>query len=92
MQNSRALAVHARILELYRQLDLADDLLEFGYKLPATNVWVEGQHRAHISLRDFGKELTPYPYMLTVPQDIHERVLEGKLNSLRYFRGTTYEA
>lgn len=85
VQNSRALVVHARILELYRQLDLADDLLELGYKLPATNVWVEAQHRAHISLRDFGKELTPYPYMLTVPQDVHERVLEGKLNSYGIF-------
>ncbi|KAJ6112051.1 hypothetical protein N7523_008112 [Penicillium sp. IBT 18751x] len=81
VQNSRALVVHARILELYRQLDLADDLLELGYKLPATNVWVEGQHRAHISLWDFGKELTPYPFLLIVPQDVHERVLEQRLNS-----------
>jgi 2-polyprenyl-6-methoxyphenol hydroxylase-like FAD-dependent oxidoreductase len=83
--NSRALVVHARILELYRQLDLAEDLVKLGYKLPATNVWVEGQHRARISLRDFGKELTPYPYMLTVPQDVHERALEGKLNSYGIF-------
>lgn len=80
-QNSRALAVHARILELYRQLDLTDDLLELGYKLPATNIWVEGQHRAHIPLRDFGEGLTPYPYMLIVPQDAHERVLERKLKT-----------
>jgi len=81
VQNSRALVVHARIIELYRQLDLADELLEHGYKLPATNVWVDGQHRAHIPFGDFGKDLTPYPYMLTVPQDTHERVLERKLNS-----------
>jgi 2-polyprenyl-6-methoxyphenol hydroxylase-like FAD-dependent oxidoreductase len=60
-------------------------MLKVGYKLPATNVWVEGQHRAHIPLREFGKELTPYPYIFTVPQDAHERVLEGKLNSYGIF-------
>ena len=31
---SRALAVHARTLELYRQLDLADYVLEHGHKVP----------------------------------------------------------
>lgn len=83
--NSRALVVHARILELYRQLDLADELLAVGYKLPATNIWVNGQHRAQVDLKDFGRELTPYPFMLTVPQDQHERLLEKRLNSLGVF-------
>src|SRR5438046_7395249 len=32
---SRALAVHARTLELYRQLDLAQVVLERGHKVPA---------------------------------------------------------
>ncbi|KAJ5885118.1 hypothetical protein N7495_009628 [Penicillium taxi] len=83
--NSRALVVHARILELYRQLNLAEDILAAGYKIPATNIWVDGQHRAHISLKDFGNELTPYPYMLAIPQDDHERLLEKRLNTLGIF-------
>lgn len=83
--NSRALAVHARILELYRQLDIADELIERGYQLPATNIWINGFHRAHINLRQFGTELTPYPYLLTFPQDEHERLLEKKLNSFGVF-------
>ncbi|KAJ5377661.1 uncharacterized protein N7496_005070 [Penicillium cataractarum] len=83
--NSRALAVHARILELYRQLDLADELIDRGYQLPATNVWVNGCHRAHINLRQFGTELTPYPYLLSFPQDEHERLLEKRLNSFGIF-------
>lgn len=85
VKTSRALVVHARIVELYRQLDLADDLLALGYKLPATNVWVESHHRAHVPLREFGQALTPYPYMLIVPQDAHERFLEGWLNSYGVF-------
>src|SRR4051794_26944748 len=81
-KNSRALVVHARIIEMYRQLDLADNLLEIGYKLPATNLWVHKQHKARIPLGEFGVELTPYPFMLTVPQDEHERMLEKRLNDL----------
>ena len=42
---SRALAVHARTLELYRQLDLADFIVEHGHKVPAVRLWVEGQDR-----------------------------------------------
>lgn len=47
---SRALAVHARTLELYRQLDLAEDVVANGHKVEATNIWSEGTHKAHISL------------------------------------------
>ncbi|KAJ6114969.1 Monooxygenase FAD-binding [Penicillium sp. IBT 16267x] len=81
-KRSRALVVHARILELYRQLDLVEELQASGYQLPATNIWVEGRHRAHLGLSDVGRELTPYPYILMLPQDDHERILENKLQSL----------
>ncbi|KAI2786574.1 hypothetical protein POX_g08960 [Penicillium oxalicum] len=79
--DSRALVVHARILELYRQLDLADEMVQRGYQIPATNVWVNGVRRAHIPLKEFGSELTPYPCMFTLPQNVHEGLLEKRLNS-----------
>ena len=37
---SRALAVQARTLELYRQLDLANCIIERGHTVPAANLWV----------------------------------------------------
>src|SRR6059058_644722 len=40
---SRALAVHARTLELYDQLDLAQVVLERGHKVPAIRLWVKGE-------------------------------------------------
>lgn len=67
-KSSRGIFVHARIVELYRQLGLTEDLLVLGYKLPASNLWIEAEHKAHISLRDFGRELTPYPFMLSIPK------------------------
>jgi 2-polyprenyl-6-methoxyphenol hydroxylase-like FAD-dependent oxidoreductase len=36
---SRALAVQARTLELYRQLDLADAVVARGHRVPAVNLW-----------------------------------------------------
>src|SRR5215467_9846090 len=55
---SRALAVHARTLELYRQLDLADAVIERGHKVPAVNLWVKGEREARLSFEDVGADLT----------------------------------
>ncbi|KAJ5624335.1 hypothetical protein N7510_000644 [Penicillium lagena] len=84
-KNSRALVIHSRILELYRQLDLTDEILQHGHKLSATNLWVDRYHRAHIPLEQFGSDLTPYPFLTILPQDDHERLLEKRLNSLGIF-------
>ena len=58
---SRALAVHARTLELYRQLDLADFVLAHGRKVPAVRFWVRGDPRARVSFEEVGAKMTPYP-------------------------------
>jgi 2-polyprenyl-6-methoxyphenol hydroxylase-like FAD-dependent oxidoreductase len=79
---SRALAVQARTLELYRQLDLADAVVARGHRVPAVNLWVRGQRKARISLNDMGKGLTPYPFLHIFPQDEHEKLLVAKLESL----------
>ena len=72
---SRAMAVHARTLELYRQLGLADETIAAGKRNVAVNMWVKGKRRAHLSLEDAGARLTPYPFVLVYPQDQHERLL-----------------
>src|SRR5467141_394326 len=69
---SRALAVQARTLELYRQLDLADAVVEHGHKVPAVNLWVKGRREARISFADIGADITPYPFLQIFPQDEHE--------------------
>jgi 2-polyprenyl-6-methoxyphenol hydroxylase-like FAD-dependent oxidoreductase len=79
---SRALAVQARTLELYRQLGLADAVVGKGHRVPATNLWVRGERKARISLNDMGKGLTPYPFLHIFPQDEHEKLLVAKLESL----------
>ena len=79
---SRAMAVQARTLELYRQLGLADTVVTAGNKNPGINVWVNGKHRARVPLGSAGAHLTPYSFMLVYPQDQHERLLTERLASM----------
>jgi len=72
---SRAMAVQARTLELYRQLDLDREVVESGLRNPAINVWARGRHRARLDFGDAGTRLTPFPFVLIFPQDRHERLL-----------------
>ncbi len=78
---SRAMAVQARILELYRQLDIAEAVAAAGHRNPAINVWTGGKRRAHLSLGTAGATLTPYPFVLFYPQDHHERLLISRLQA-----------
>jgi 2-polyprenyl-6-methoxyphenol hydroxylase-like FAD-dependent oxidoreductase len=76
---SRALAVQARTLELYRQLDLADEVIARGHRTPAINLWVRGEKQARISFETIGEGMTPYPFLKIFPQDEHELLLIERL-------------
>src|SRR6201998_3071225 len=82
---SRALAVQARTLELYRQLDLADEVVRRGHKTPSVNLWVKGKNAAHLHFENVGSGLTPYPFLHIFPQDEHERLLIERLGALGVF-------
>src|ERR1700687_2140463 len=79
---ARALAVQARTLDLYRQLDLTEAVIAGGHRVPAVNLWVRGEAAAHLSFENIGSGLTPYPYLHIFPQDQHERLLIERLQAL----------
>jgi len=79
---SRAVAVQARTLELYRQVDLSGAVVEAGIKIAAANLWVAGANAARMPLGPMGEGLSPFPYVLTYPQDAHERLLIDRLGAL----------
>jgi 2-polyprenyl-6-methoxyphenol hydroxylase-like FAD-dependent oxidoreductase len=81
---SRALAVQARTLELYRQVGLADAVVERGHKLVAGNIWVSGAHASRFVFGEMGEGISPYPYALIFPQDEHERLLIDRLAESRF--------
>ncbi|MFJ3375467.1 FAD-dependent oxidoreductase [Pseudomonas sp. NPDC086112] len=78
---SRALAVQARTLELYSQLDLSDAVVQNGHKVAAANFWVKGEPVARLPLSTIGEGLTPYAFLEIYPQDEHERLLIERLEA-----------
>jgi 2-polyprenyl-6-methoxyphenol hydroxylase-like FAD-dependent oxidoreductase len=79
---SRALAVQARTLELYQQLDLTEAVVAKGHHVPAVNLWVKGERAARLGFESVGFGLTPYPFLHIFPQDQHERLLIERLHAL----------
>ena len=71
---SRALAVQARTLEFYRQIGLADVVVERGRRIVAANLWVKGRRLTRAVFGELGKGLSPYPFALIFPKDEHERL------------------
>ena len=80
--SSRALALHARTLELYRQLDLADEVTARGHHVSAATLWVKGKKIRRIVPKQVGEDVTPYPTLRIFPQDEHERLLIERLTTL----------
>ena len=79
---SRALAVHARTLELYEQLDLAEPVVARGYTVPGLRLWLGGREAARVPFEQIASDLTPYGFLHIFPQDEHERLLIERLQDL----------
>ena len=79
---SRAMAVHARTLEFYRQLGCADDIVAQGVQIQALHLRDRDHEVALLPFKDIGAGLSPYPFVLAYPQDDHERFLVRQLQAL----------
>lgn len=79
-QQTRAMAVHARTLEIYIKLGIAEQALALGRKGNGANMWADGKHTARIPLGDIGKTISPFPFVLMLGQDDNERILGERLN------------
>ena len=80
--HSRALAVQARTLEFYSQLGFAHELVEYGHRIAAINLWVAGRQVTRAAFGSFGGGLSPFPFALIYPQDEHEPLLIRHLAEL----------
>ena len=81
-QASRAMAVQSRTLEFYRQLGFADEVVRQGIPIEAIQIRAHDRVASEISLADFGAGLSPYPFILSFPQDDHERLLVAQLQAV----------
>ena len=81
-QASRAMVVQARTLEFYGQLGLAEEIIERGIRVESAHFMEHGRELAAISWQGAGSGLTPYPFVLSFPQDDHEQFLVEQLTAL----------
>ncbi|WP_342387588.1 FAD-dependent monooxygenase [Salinicoccus bachuensis] len=78
---SRAMVVHARTLEFYRQFGLAHRLVEAGIVENAVHIYKDRMEVGTIPLGEMGTGISPYPYLLSLAQDVHESILVEYLGS-----------
>ncbi|MGV8919677.1 MAG: FAD-dependent monooxygenase [Pseudomonas sp.] len=81
-QASRAMVVQARTLEFYQQLGLAESLIERGIRIDSIHYSEEAKDIASLNWGDAGRDITPYPFVLSFPQDDHEHFLVEQLSAL----------
>ncbi len=79
---SRAIIIHARTLEFYRQIGLADEIVRKGIKVDCANLYKDGNVIISLKLGDIGADLSPYPFLLSFSQDDHEQYLTQQLAAL----------
>jgi 2-polyprenyl-6-methoxyphenol hydroxylase-like FAD-dependent oxidoreductase len=78
-QQTRAMAVQARTLEIYAAMGIADEAVGRGAIATGANIWANGRWRARIPLGEMGKHISPFPYVLILGQDENERILGARL-------------
>lgn len=72
---SKALAVQARSLEIYRQMGVSERALNEGKKALGADFNQDGKQVAELSLSDMGDPQTLFPFLLMYPQSKNERLL-----------------
>ncbi|MGB6546846.1 MAG: FAD-dependent monooxygenase [Candidatus Acidiferrales bacterium] len=79
---SRAIVMHARNLEFYRQLGIEHFAVDGGVQVTAINMWLRAKHVARAGFGDPGIKISPYPYALIFTQDLQEEMLVEQLELL----------
>jgi 2-polyprenyl-6-methoxyphenol hydroxylase-like FAD-dependent oxidoreductase len=79
---SRALVLHARTLEFYRQLGLDRAVVASSHPIDQARLWVHQHVAGTVKFGGVATDTTPFPYVLVFPQDEHEALLERELNQL----------
>lgn len=76
---SRAMAVQARTLEFYRQLGFADEVVRRGLRMDRLHLREGSREVMAFEFGDLGPGVSPFPFVLSLPQDEHEKLLVERL-------------
>lgn len=79
--HSRAIGVQARTLEIYDQIEIANDLIAKGWHADRVRLIGGGEVRGELDLKELGEGMSPFPFLLIVEQGLHEALLYDHLRS-----------
>lgn len=80
-ETSRAMLVVPRVLESYQKFGLSEDIIGKSIKVQHIHYHLKDKRKATIELGHIGRGKSAYPFILTFPQDEHERLLLQKLKA-----------
>ncbi len=78
-EQSRAIAVQPRTLEIYAKMGVSDTALSLGVRATGANLWSNGRWRTRIPVDDIGRDQSAFPFILMLGQDDNERILGATL-------------
>jgi 2-polyprenyl-6-methoxyphenol hydroxylase-like FAD-dependent oxidoreductase len=73
---SRATGIHARTLEIFRQLGLIEQFLAVGHRLDGFALHTRQRRPVHVRFDGLD---TPYPFVLNLRQDVTQKILDRHL-------------
>ena len=76
---SRALVVHARSMEIYEQMGLSDQVIASGQPNDGLIIHKNGRVAASVTIVNPGEDSTPFPYLMMYEQSKNENLLYGHL-------------
>jgi 2-polyprenyl-6-methoxyphenol hydroxylase-like FAD-dependent oxidoreductase len=72
---SKAIGVHARTLEIFEQIGLAQKAVEQGTIAGKGRLLIGGEVRGELDFSNIGEGLSPFPFVLMLEQSKNERLL-----------------
>ena len=72
---SKAIGVHARTLEIFDQIGLANEAVSRGTVAGTARLIIDGEVRGELHFADIGKGMSPFPFVLMLEQSKTERLL-----------------
>src|SRR5687767_3920240 len=74
-EQSRAIAVTARSLEIYEQMGIVDEVVANGQRIDSFHFFTDGKERGKLEIGDIGEGYSDYKYMLAYEQSKNEELL-----------------
>lgn len=75
LEESRAMVMTARSLEIYQQMGLEDVVFRKGLVVTDIRLFIDGENVVDTSVNEAGRGLTDFPYTFTLEQSANEHIL-----------------